>query len=113
MIKGRGGAYALKVRFAGLPNESRECFKRVNICNRSKSFQDIYSRQYVLLEVGLDWRHNIQRYDNQLNDNQLNDNQLTDNQLTENQLNDNQLNNNQLNDNQHDWHTCGIRYNSN
>jgi hypothetical protein len=40
LIKERGRAQALKVSFAGLPNESRECFERANIYNRSKLLQD-------------------------------------------------------------------------
>ncbi len=36
LIKRGGGAQALKVKFAKMLNESRECFERVNTSNQSK-----------------------------------------------------------------------------
>ncbi len=49
LIKRGGGAHALKVRFSFLLNESRECFKRVNICNQSKSLHDTkYARLWSI-----------------------------------------------------------------
>jgi hypothetical protein len=33
LIKEGGGAKELEVICAGLPNESRECFRRMKICN--------------------------------------------------------------------------------
>ncbi len=44
LIKIGGGAQALKVRIAELLNESRECFDRLNICNRSKLLEDIMTK---------------------------------------------------------------------
>ncbi len=41
LIKRGGGAQVLNVRFTEFLNESRECFERVNICNRSKSLKYI------------------------------------------------------------------------
>ncbi len=41
MIRRGGGAQALKLKFAELLNERRECFERANICNRYKLLQDI------------------------------------------------------------------------
>jgi hypothetical protein len=40
LIKEGGGAQVLKVICAGLPKGRRECFNRINICNRSESLQD-------------------------------------------------------------------------
>jgi len=41
MIRRGDGAQALKLRFAELLNERRECFERANICNQYKLLQDI------------------------------------------------------------------------
>jgi hypothetical protein len=45
LIKRGNGMQALEVRLAEFVNESRECFKRVNICNQSKLFQDKYKNR--------------------------------------------------------------------
>ncbi len=43
---------SLTVRFAALPNEIRDCFKRVKTCNRSKSSFGI-SCEDIIIKVGL------------------------------------------------------------
>ena len=40
LIKREGGVKAPNVMFAVLTNDIRECFKRVNICNRSQLLKD-------------------------------------------------------------------------
>jgi hypothetical protein len=50
LIKREGRVQVLKVGFVEWLIESRECFKRVNICNRSKSLQDMFLKSYLALE---------------------------------------------------------------
>jgi hypothetical protein len=46
--------HALEVRLAEFVNESRECFKRVNIRNQSKSLQDKYKKYIKLIHALLE-----------------------------------------------------------